>query len=392
MKKSIYEPREDSLLLSDQVRKNAKGVVLDMGTGSGIQAEAALELRQVERVIAVDKNPAAVKHCKRTIKKRKLECYVSDLFAVFKKGKLKGTQFDTIIFNPPYLPADKNKPDMALIGGKKGYEVVERFLADAPHHLKTGGSILLLFSNLTNRHKVEELIKLNGFEFKQLASSRQFFEELFIYQLAKNETAQKLEPMGFSDIHYLDEGQRGVIFTAMHNGRKVAIKIKKPTSEAEGRVRNEGRTLELVNKHGLGPKLLMAKPDLVVYEFVEGVFLKDWLPKARKAQIKPLLRDLLHQGFVLDKLGVAKEEMHRPLKNAIVAKNKVVLIDWERTHQSKKAHNVTQLCQFLMVWRDVLTKKGMRIKDKDVIEAAKAYKQKPSDTTFNAVVKTIDKS
>lgn len=389
MKKSIYEPREDSLLLADQVRKHAKGVVLDMGTGSGVQAEAALELPHVARVIAVDKNPAAVKHCKQTIKKRKLECYISDLFAVFKKGKLKGTQFDTIIFNPPYLPADKNKPDMALIGGKKGYEVVERFLADAPHHLKTDGIILLLFSNLTNRHKVEELIRLNGFEFKQLASSRQFFEELFIYQLSKNETAQKLEPLGFTDIHYLDEGQRGIIFTAMHKGKKVAVKIKKPTSEAEGRVRNEGRTLELVNKHGLGPKLVMAKPDLVVYEFVEGMFLKDWLPKAKKTQITPLLKDLLHQGFVLDKLGIAKEEMHRPLKNAIVTKNKVVLIDWERTHPSKRAHNVTQLCQFMMVWADVLAKKGIKLKDKDIIGAAKAYKEKPGEKTFASVVNLL---
>ncbi|MBN2454682.1 methyltransferase domain-containing protein, partial [Candidatus Woesearchaeota archaeon] len=36
-----YTPREDSFLLAEAVKKEAFGDVLDMGTGSGIQAEAA---------------------------------------------------------------------------------------------------------------------------------------------------------------------------------------------------------------------------------------------------------------------------------------------------------------------------------------------------------------
>ncbi|MBI2659492.1 hypothetical protein HYX05_05335, partial [Candidatus Woesearchaeota archaeon] len=36
--KSVYEPREDSTMLERYVREYAKGKVLDVGTGSGIQA------------------------------------------------------------------------------------------------------------------------------------------------------------------------------------------------------------------------------------------------------------------------------------------------------------------------------------------------------------------
>jgi pyruvate dehydrogenase E1 component alpha subunit len=43
MKNGVYEPREDSLLLEKYVKKFAKGIVLDIGTGSGIQAKAAAE-------------------------------------------------------------------------------------------------------------------------------------------------------------------------------------------------------------------------------------------------------------------------------------------------------------------------------------------------------------
>ncbi len=386
---SVYPPREDSHLLADQVRKYAKGIVLDMGTGTGIQAEAALEKPEVEQVYAVDKNPKAIAHCKKTIKKRKLVCLKSDLFAAF-KGKLSKLQFDTIVFNPPYLPADGHKPDMALIGGKKGYEVIQRFLDQAPKHLKPDGCILLLFSNLTHRQKVEEFILYNGLDFKQLASARMFFEELFVYLITKNEAAKKLEPKGFKNIHYFDDGNRGIIYTANYKGTKVAIKLKKPNSEAVGRMRNEGKTLELVNKKGMGPKLVEAKPDYVAYEFVEGEYLKNWLPKAPKAKVKPLLKDLFEQAFTLDQMNITKEEMHRPLKNAIVTKkNKVVMIDWERSHPSKKPHNVTQLCQFIMVWKETLKKKGIKITDKQLIEAARAYKTNPGHNSFKAILSLL---
>jgi predicted Ser/Thr protein kinase len=89
-------------------------------------------------------------------------------------------------------------------------------------------------------------------------------------------------------------------------------------------------------------------------------------------------------------MNSTKEEMHRPLKNAIVTKkNKVVMIDWERSHPSKKPHNVTQLCQFIMVWQETLKKKGIKIADKQLILAAKAYKANPSHNTFKAILSLL---
>ena len=57
----IYEPREDSLLLQKQVRQYVKkgDAVLDVGTGSGIQAATVLEI--TDKVTAVDINKEAVK-------------------------------------------------------------------------------------------------------------------------------------------------------------------------------------------------------------------------------------------------------------------------------------------------------------------------------------------
>ncbi|MBW2978746.1 methyltransferase, partial [Candidatus Woesearchaeota archaeon] len=103
-------PREDSHLLEKEVLEHAKGEVLDMGTGSGIQAEAAASLKKVKKVLAVDKSRHALNYCKEHLKSRKIKLLKSDLFL-----KVPKKNFDTIIFNPPYLPTDKVN-DIALDG------------------------------------------------------------------------------------------------------------------------------------------------------------------------------------------------------------------------------------------------------------------------------------
>ena len=165
----LYEPAEDSFLLQEQVRKYAKGRVLDLGTGTGIQAKTALE--KTKNVLATDINPEAVNHCK----KLGIKAIKSNLFSNI-KGK-----FDLIIFNPPYLPDDNLnlKDDINYIGGKKGSETLEKFFSQAKKHLNKNGKILIVFSSLTPN--VNKIIKKYNFRFKKLSVQKFFFEKLFVY-------------------------------------------------------------------------------------------------------------------------------------------------------------------------------------------------------------------
>lgn len=165
----IYEPREDSYLLQKYVLKFAKGKVLDMGTGSGILAEIAL--KKTKNVLAADIDEEAVEY----VKNKKINAVQSNLFSNI-KGK-----FDLIIFNPPYLPDNKKLKDLALDGGKKGYELLERFLKQAKNYLNKDGKILILFSSLTKKSKVDKILKENGYTFACLETQRIFFEELYVY-------------------------------------------------------------------------------------------------------------------------------------------------------------------------------------------------------------------
>ena len=93
--KSVYDPQEDSTMLEKHVRLHAKGKVLDIGTGSGIQAIAAAQSPRVSSVLATDVQKDVIAYCRNCISSPKIRFLQSDLFK-----RVKGT-FDTIIFNPP---------------------------------------------------------------------------------------------------------------------------------------------------------------------------------------------------------------------------------------------------------------------------------------------------
>ena len=85
MNPEIYEPQEDSFLLRDQVLKYAKGKVLDLGTGSGIQAIAASS--RADSVLAVDINPYALMFAESQVKgvnARNIKFRKSNLFSNIK--------------------------------------------------------------------------------------------------------------------------------------------------------------------------------------------------------------------------------------------------------------------------------------------------------------------
>ena len=176
---SIYSPAEDSYLLEEVletklpklIKKNLALTFLEIGVGSGIQLMAASNSGvKKENISGVDINLEAVKHCKNL----GFNCIQSNLFS-----KVKG-KFDLIIFNPPYLPEDKNEPkDSKLIttGGKKGSEVINKFLIESKKHLNKNGKIFLLVSSLTKE------IRWNNYQKKLVGKKKIFFEELKVYEL-----------------------------------------------------------------------------------------------------------------------------------------------------------------------------------------------------------------
>ena len=340
----VYEPQEDSFLLLEFVKRYARGIVLDMGTGSGLQAREASHSKRTSKVFAVDIDKAAIKAARGYSdhkRHKKITWIVGDLFSPFKQKKFLH-HFDTIIFNPPYLPQDHKVPDIALEGGRRGHEVIERFLSQVNNYLKPDGTILLVFSSLTP--EVHNLLRKNMLAGKELGKTHMFFEDVFVYLIKRNPILNQLEKKGVCDIKFFAAGNRGLVFTGKYKGKKVAIKIKHPKSSAMETIPRESAMLKEVNKHGIGPKYLFHSPKFLVYEFVDGEYLKKLI---NSKKIRAICRKVFEQCFQLDLLHINKSEMTRPYKHVIVKGKRVTFIDFERARKVEEAHNVTQFCEFV---------------------------------------------
>ena len=175
----IYQPEEDSYFLSEVlkkeisklIKKNENLRILEVGVGSGIQLENLNNLGiKKENILGVDVNKDAVEYCK----KLGFNVSKSDLFS-----KVKG-KFNLILFNSPYLPEDKKEDKESKLittGGKKGSEIINKFLIQARKHLEKQGKIFLLTSSLTKG------IKWLDYKKKLIAKKKLFFEELYVWEV-----------------------------------------------------------------------------------------------------------------------------------------------------------------------------------------------------------------
>ena len=145
--------------------------IADIGTGSGIIAITIAKHVKNCHVTAIDISPAALEVAKRNTAKHgvaeRIEFVESDLFAaVPSKAK-----FDMVLSNPPYVATSElagltpdvrdHEPHLALDGGAKGTEVIERLIPQAAGRLKAGGW-LLMEVGADNAARVEQLAKANS--------------------------------------------------------------------------------------------------------------------------------------------------------------------------------------------------------------------------------------
>jgi release factor glutamine methyltransferase len=150
--KNVYEPAEDSFLFAENFEVKAGERVLDMGTGCGILG--ILAAKKASAVVAVDVNPYAVRCARENAKlnnlRGKMAFIQGDLFTPLREAE----EFDVILFNAPYLPADESEADSwigrAWAGGAMGRQVIDRFISEAPRHLKRLGRILLMQSTVAD--------------------------------------------------------------------------------------------------------------------------------------------------------------------------------------------------------------------------------------------------
>ena len=146
----VLIPRaETELLVELALQRIAPGAdVLELGTGCGAIAVALASQRPEANVIATDISEAALDVARRNAEEQAVEID-------FVRGdwlEAVGASFDLIVGNPPYVAAGdphlgrgdlRFEPPLALVGGADGLECLRAIAAQARHHLRPGGSLIL---------------------------------------------------------------------------------------------------------------------------------------------------------------------------------------------------------------------------------------------------------
>jgi release factor glutamine methyltransferase len=180
--KSVYEPAEDSFLLAQNLSIKEGDLVLDMGTGCGLLAVSAAQ--KARKVVAIDVNPytvrCAVHNASLNKVADKIEVRQGSLFEPVKADE----RFDLILFNAPYLPSETweecDLTSRAWAGGESGRRVIDRFIVEAPKHLKTNGRVSLVQSTLSDVEQSLRMFIEQGLDARVIAESKVAFETIVV--------------------------------------------------------------------------------------------------------------------------------------------------------------------------------------------------------------------
>ena len=175
---SVLIPRPDSECVVDECLRLAKGLaaprVLDIGTGSGNLAVAVARQHKTAEVTAIDIRPEALTVAERNAAKHgvavRMRFLLGDLFAALAAEE----RFDFVLSNPPYIPHDDlamlepgvrdYEPHSALDGGKDGFAVFDRLVAETPRFLQPGGYLIVEIGSPQERHARDRIEAHGGYE------------------------------------------------------------------------------------------------------------------------------------------------------------------------------------------------------------------------------------
>lgn len=172
----VYPPSEDSILFIESLDVRPGERVLEIGCGSGIVSiHCALNGCTVT---AGDINPHAVELTRMNAEANgaDIDVHLTDVYS-----DIEG-EFDTILFNLPYLPVDdEGLLAKAWSGGDDGLGPLPRLLEDSHRVLARDGRIVVVTSSLMDREATDRAI--SGWRVRIIGELPLFFERLHVLEL-----------------------------------------------------------------------------------------------------------------------------------------------------------------------------------------------------------------
>lgn len=169
------------------------------------------------------------------------------------------------------------------------------------------------------------------------------------------------------NLNFLAKGWRANIFVGELEKKTLSFKVSLKDYNIKA-LQKEAQILSyLYNFEGF-PKIFLQGIDFFAYFYIDAIPFEEVFPKLDCLSKRYVLRQILEKAYLLDNLGIKRDEFQKEYKNVLIDKDKIVyILDFERGSFSKNPSNVTQFIQSLRV-------KGFLDKEK-AIYLGKLYKK-----------------
>ncbi|MEM1553291.1 MAG: methyltransferase [Thermoproteota archaeon] len=179
----VYPPSDDSYLLIDAVKGIKAEKALEIGCGCGL---ISLVLsRNCTEVFAIDICKQACVNTLENLKSNNVNRIIhivnGDLTTAFRKG----SRFDLIASNPPYLPVENSvEEDVSWAAGENN-SLSKRLLEEVFPHLSENGIMLLVQSSLSDLSSLKRFVEEKGFTIEEVSIKEFFFEKIIVFKISK---------------------------------------------------------------------------------------------------------------------------------------------------------------------------------------------------------------
>ena len=152
-------------------------------------------------------------------------------------------------------------------------------------------------------------------------------------------------------IRVLGKGHTSIVILGERRGLKVAIKVLRLDANRKS-MKREALMLARANAVSVGPKFITFSKNFLIYEYVEGVLLGEWILKVNSIDLlRRVLVILAQQTWRLDSIGLVHLELSNPKKHIIIEKSTYnpVIIDFETSSFLSTKSNLTRVIQYFLL-------------------------------------------
>jgi len=148
----------------------------------------------------------------------------------------------------------------------------------------------------------------------------------------------------------LGKGTTSIVVKGIYyDGKILTTKIRRTDSNRSSVIR-EAKLLSLANESGVGPRIVSFSRNFLLWEFIDGISLLDFIGLVNKniRVVGKVLLDLIAQLYRLDLKGITHKELSKPKNHILVTRGlKVFIIDFETASMISGKSNLTQVMSFL---------------------------------------------